>query len=916
MFRQGIQFPVKDGALREDVHALGDSIGEMLREQGGEEFFLLVEGDRRAAIERREGGDPSAVDLERRVAGRSPGAATDLIRAFSIWFQAVNTAEKVHRVRRRREYLNDSGTGQPGGIADCVARLRRDGLSLGEVMNLIASMSIEPVFTAHPTESTRRTILRKQQRIAQDLLDRLNPALTPGEVETLWARVRLEITTIWQTEEHPRENLTVSDEREHVLFYLIDILYRVVPHFYEEIEAALAVAFGVPRESLDLPNILRFGSWVGGDMDGNDDVHGKAIRETLQRHRQIIVSSYYEECRHLAESLSQSAHRVGISPAFAERIEAYSAMLPGVQVLAPARHDRMPYRVFFGQLGERLKATYESRPNGYFGADELLADLELAATSLILNRGRHAGYFLVRRFMRRVRTFGFHLAALDITQHAHVHDEVIGQGIGAADWPRLPPQQRLEELRELLARDQGPTGNLDAMGRRTLSVFEAIGHARHKFGARSIGEYIVSGAQGPEDVLAVLLLARWADIIDRRTGECALDVAPSLESMAAIENAGPILAGLFAEPVYRSHLSARNDRQIVLIGYSDCNKQGGIAASRWAMQNAQIALLDAANAAGVRMTLFHARGGTAARGGGRTEHLVESAPKGAVRGVLRLTEQGDVVNQSYGLRPIAMRTLERTFTAVALATAHAGLPTGRGAGPAVSSPAAVEQQAVMATLAAASVAAYRALVFGTPQFFDYFRAATPLDVIERMHIGARPATREGGEGLAALRPIPWVFAWTQSRHMLPGWFGFGSGLEAAFERHGVAPFGAMLAEWPFFSHLVDDVEAMLARTDLGLAAHYDALAGEAYAPIAAQVRAEYERTVTGVLRLRGCDRLLDRDPTLQRSIRLRNPYIDPMHFMQVDLLKRWRASGRHDADLFAALRATISGIALGLQATG
>jgi phosphoenolpyruvate carboxylase len=384
--------------------------------------------------------------------------------------------------------------------------------------------------------------------------------------------------------------------------------------------------------------------------------------------------------------------------------------------------------------------------------------------------------------------------------------------------------------------------------------------------------------------------------------------------MAAIENAGSILGGLFAEPAYRSHLSARNDRQIVLIGYSDCNKQGGIAASRWAMQNAQVQLLDAANAAGVRMTLFHARGGTPARGGGRTENLVESAPKGAIRGVLRLTEQGDVVNQSYGLRPIAMRTLERTFAAVALATAQAGPLPSRGAAKAAS--VLPPHQAVMATIATISLAAYRGLVFGAPHFFDYFRAATPLDVIERMHIGARPATREGGEGLAALRPIPWVFAWTQSRHMLPGWFGFGSGLQAAFERHGIAPFGPMLADWPFFGHLIDDIEAMLARTDLALAAHYDALAGDAYAPIAAEIRAEYQLTVQGVLRLRGCDRLLDRDTTLQRSIRLRNPYVDPMHFMQVDLLKRWRASDRRDAELFAALRATISGIALGLQATG
>jgi phosphoenolpyruvate carboxylase len=284
MYRQSIQFPIKDAALRDDVHALGELIGEMLRDQGGDEFFKLVEDDRVAAIQRREGDAAGAAELQRRTMGRSPSAATDLTRAFSIWFQAVNTAEKVHRVRRRRQYLNDSSTSQPGGIADCIARLHRGGVTLSQALELIASMSIEPVFTGHPTESTRRTILRKQQHIAQDLLDRHNPGLTAAERNTLWARLRLELTSIWQTEEHPREGLTVVDEREHVLFYLIDILYRVVPLFYEEIEAALAQAFSVEVEQLDVPSILHFGSWVGGDMDGNPDVHGKTIRETLHRH--------------------------------------------------------------------------------------------------------------------------------------------------------------------------------------------------------------------------------------------------------------------------------------------------------------------------------------------------------------------------------------------------------------------------------------------------------------------------------------------------------------------------------------------------------------------------------------------------------------------------------------------------------
>jgi len=905
MYRQSIQFPVKDAALRKDVHALGGLIGETLRDQGGEEFFKLVEGDRLAALLRRDGDLEGAAELQERTQGRSPSEATDLTRAFSIWFMSVNTAEKAHRVRRRREYLSDSSTSQPGGIADCIGRLQRSGVSLEQALQLIGHMSIEPVFTAHPTESTRRTILRKQQHIAHDLLDRTNPTSTRAELDMLWARVRLQITSIWQTEEHPREGLTVVDEREHVLFYLIDILYRVVPLFYEEIEAALANAYAVPVETLDVPNILRFGSWVGGDMDGNADVHGKTIRETMQRHQQLIVSTYFSECEQLAESLSQSANRVGVSAALAVRIDSYATVLPGAKALAPARHDRMPYRVFFGQISERLKASYEGRPNAYLNPDELLSDIGLAAESFLENRGRHAGYFLVRRLMRRVRTFGFHLATLDVIQHARVHDEVIAQGLDMKTWPSLPAAERLQQLRDLLVRDQGPIAAFDAMGRRSLWVFEAIAQARHKFGGRAIGEYIVSGARGPEDILAVLLLARWADITDKRTGESPLDVAPLLESIDSLETAGDVLGALHAEPAYRRHLQSRANRQMVVIGYSDTNKQGGIAASRWALQVAQVQLLDAARAAGINLLIFHGRGGTPARGGGRTEHLVESLPAGAMQGVLRLTEQGEVVNQSYSLRPIAMRTLERTFASVALATAQAA-----------QMPVAPDQIAAMRSIAAHSLKAYRDLVFGSPEFFEYFRAATPLDVIERMHIASRPATRAGGAGVQALRSVPWVFAWTQSRHMLPGWFGFGSGLQAALEQHGEEVIARMTAQWPFFGHLLDDVEAMLGRTDLDIAGHYDALAAEPLRTFAQPIATEYALTVRHVLHLRGSARLLDSDPTLQRSIKLRNPYVDPMHLMQVDLLRRWRATQRQDQALFGALRATISGIAQGLQATG
>ncbi len=906
MQREGIQFPVKDLGLREDVHALGELIGEILRDQGGEEFFEAVEGDRVAAIARREAPDDAAVAkaLEARTAGREPSSATNLTRAFSTWFQAVNTAEQVHRVRRRRQYIADSG--QPGGIPECIARLKQEGYSLEAALALIGSVSIEPRFTAHPTESTRRTILRKQQRIAQDLLDRLNAALMRAELDTVWSRVRLEIASIWQTEEHPREGLTVADEREHVLFYLIEILYRVVPLFYEEIETALAEAYEVPVESINVPSILRFGSWVGGDMDSDDEVHAKTIRETLQRHQQLIVSTYFDECGHLAEALSQSARRVEVNGELARRIEAYTALLPGAARLSPARHDRMPYRIYFGQIGERLKATYEGRPNAYQNADELLADVELAADSLIDNRGRHAGYFLVRRFIRRVRTFGFHIATLDVTQRTDVHHAVIAQGLAMPEWPSLPAANRLERLREMLAQDEGPAVPLDGAGRRALWVFDTIAHARHKYGEQAIGAYIVSGVRSPDDMLAVLLLARWAGIGDKLSRECRLEVAPLLESVDALEGAGELLRSLCAEPAYGRHLEACGNRQTVVVGYSDTNKQAGFASSRWALQTAQHRLLQAARATQIALTIFHARGGTPARGGGTPEKLVQAAPAGAIRGVLRVTEQADVVNQSYGLRAIAMRTLERTFSAVALASSRVG---ERGA----PDPQFID---AMGTLASRSLDTYRRLVFGDARFIDYLRAATPLDVIERMHIGLKPAVRAGAKGIDGLRAIPWVFAWTQSRHMLPGWYGFGSGLSAAIDEHGREVIEAMLARWAFFGHLVDDLEAMLARTDLAIAAYYDALAGEGQRTYADPISREYDLTVRRVLELRGSARLLDSDPTLQRSIALRNPYVDPMHLMQVDLLKRWRATGREDESLFAALRATIGGIALGLQATG
>jgi phosphoenolpyruvate carboxylase len=903
--RQNLQFPEKDTALREDVHALGGLVGEVLRDQGGDRLFDLVEGDRLAAIARREGTPDSSAELLARTTGRDAAEARDLVRAFSTWFEVVNLAERVHRVRRRREYLAHSDRPQPGGIGDCMYRLKAAGYDAQKVLELLAGVTIYPVFTAHPTESMRRTILRKHQQIADLMLERLDPTLTPFERRALWERIRMEVTSGWQTEAHPRERLTVADEREHALFYLAEVVYRVVPALYEEIALWMQTVFGLPPDLARMPLILRFGSWVGGDMDGNADVHAKAIRETLHRQQQRVISAYYQECHALAHKLSQSAGRVGASRELEARIAEYDILLPKAREAASTRHDRMPYRIFLAQVAERLRITYDGRPNHYESADQFVRDMQLVASSLAANHGRHAGLFPVERLLCRALTFGFHLATLDVRQHASVHREVLAQGLGKPDWERLPAAERSRTLSESIARDRGPVAGFDAVGRRTLAVFEAMVQVRYKYGQHAIGDYVVSGTESVDDVQSVLLLARWAGVRDRETGEVPFDVVPQLETMSALEGAGSVLRSLLAEPGYRRHLAARGGRQAVLLGYSESNQAVGIAASRHAIYQAQVELMAAATDAGVDLEFFYGRGGPSSRGGGPIEQLVENAPDGTTRGRLRATEQGEGISNSYGLKRIALRSFEKAVFAVAIDRVEEPRQPARER----------TLRALMASIATASAARYRDLVHGQPGFARFFREATPIDVIERMQIGGRVAER-AGTGIFAMRPVPWTYAWMQSRHVLPGWYGIGTGIEAAVREHGADALAKALDEWGFLANLLDDVELDLVRADLDIAAHYEELAAGDASGFATEIRREHALAKRWVTQIKGEAELLDGRPAMQRATVLRSPYGDPMHLMQVDLLRRWRAGGRRDPALFDALLASVSGIALALQATG
>lgn len=917
MSDRSIDFPPRDQALRKDVRTLGALVGDVLREQCGDTLFSDVETARKAAIARREDTAGAEAALDAATRGLEPQRAEELIRSFATYFRVVNLAETVHRVRRRRAYQLDPENPQPGGLVDTFRILRDAGLDAEAVAGLLSQLSIEPVFTAHPTEATRRTLLEKEQRIADVLLSRLAGAETDAEAAASRASIRREVTSGWQTEEQPSARPSVADEREHVLFYVAGTLYRCLPAFYRALASAFDEVFdGAPLR--DVASIVKFASWVGGDMDGNPNVTAETLEASLVRHRSLVLGRYLDELDRLYRRLSQTRGRAGFDPALTKRIER-DPLRAQILESMPARHRDMPYRVLLTLIYQRLARTRSDEAEGYRTPQSFDDDLALIADSLVSHGGIHAGLDLVEALRLRLRTFGFHLATLDVRQDAEVHRRVIGHLMGDDGWQARGAETRAALLADVLRLGKGPAIDADGdeQARSTLDVFRAIGRCRARFGDQAVGPYIISMAQGVDDVLSVLVLARWAGLSDD-DGDVPLDVAPLFETVPDLEAAAAVLTTLVTHPIYRAHLARREDRQTVMVGYSDSNKDGGLASSRWALYRAQAALAAVATDHGIGLVIFHGRGGTVSRGGGKTRRALLAAPPGSVAGRLRATEQGEVIHAKFALEAIALRNLEQAASGVLVATAPGVIVRDAGSAEDAEQTAGDDAawHAVMSTVADTSRAAYRALVYETPAFIDYFRQATPIDVIERMAIGSRPSSRRAKQGLANLRAIPWVFAWTQSRHLFPGWYGLGTGLEAAVGKHGVAAVSSAVRDWPFLVAVLADVEMVLAKADLPIAARYAELAEGDAKSIFTRIRAEYDRTVAQILALKGRKVLLDDDPSLRRAILLRNPYVDPMSLLQVDLLRRWRDTGRTDEALLQALFATVRGIAEGLQNTG
>jgi phosphoenolpyruvate carboxylase len=727
----------------------------------------------------------------------------------------------------------------------------------------------------------------------------------PFEDRTALERIKAQTSVSWQTDEHPSYRPKVTDEVEHVCFYLSGSIYKVVPSFYEGLERAFRVTFP-EADPLKLESAhLQFGTWVGGDMDGNPNVGGPTIRSTLNRQKTLILRRYRAEVERLFHELSHSEKRVGLSADFAARLNLYRGRMKERVAGLPDRYTTMPYRLFLACVDERLRQSVEGGDDAYDSPYEFRSDIKLIAESLKQNKGAKAGLFLVRRLIRRAQTFGFHLATLDIRQDALVHRRVVGRLLGYENFEALDAEARTEILEKALRTSDAPLKAIDEPEvAETLDVFEAIKESQRSHGPEAIGPYIISMAQGPDDVLALLLIAKMAGLKDA-SGATPLDISPLFETVEDLDLADAVLKRILENEAYRSHLKDRNDQQLVMLGYSDSNKESGILAARWSLYQAQKRLLVEAQFAGIDLRFFHGRGGTVSRGGGKTREAVLASPPGTVHGDLRLTEQGEIIHAKYGIPGIALRTLELMCGGVLEASLSDDPEQGHD-----------EWAEIMEDLAAKGRASYRDLIFETQGFYDYFRATTPIDVVERLQIGSRPPSRRSGAGIGDLRAIPWVFSWTQNRHILPGWYGTGTALHDVAEEWGIERLRAMDTEWPFFRTLLSDVEMVLAKVDLGIGAHYAALAGEDGKEIFEGIRSEFDRTVGMIASIRGTKGLLSFDPVLARAIKLRNPYVDPMSLVQVDLLKRWRATGRSDEALQHALFATVRGVARGLQNTG
>ena len=925
----------KDLPLIEDIRLLGRILGDVIREQEGGPAYELVEQVRQLSVAFRRDADEAADKaLKKLLKGLSSDQTVSVIRAFTYFSHLANLAEDRHHIRRRAVHER-AGNTQEGSIEVALARLRWAGISPATVVDTLARSFISPVLTAHPTEVQRQSILTAERRIAQLLAERddilmraqlynsAKDALTPRELTRVEAQLRACVAQLWQTRLLRHSKLTVADEIENALSYYEATFLQEIPKIYEQLEQELG-------EKLPEQSFLRMGQWIGGDRDGNPFVTAESLELALSRQADVALRHYLREVHYLGGELSLSANLVDITPE--------------MQTLADASPDHNvhrsdePYRRALTGIYARLAATLKqltggeaarhavAPQNAYASADAFLADLQIIDDSLSRYHGDALAPQRLRPLMRAVRVFGFYLSTVDLRQSSDKHEEVVRELLSVAkvelDYSLLEEDAKCALLVRLLE-DARPLrvmgGDYGDHTRSELAIFETAKRLRERLGGEAIRHCIISHTETVSDLLEVLLLQKEVGLL-RGTlqdgAQCDLIVVPLFETIEDLRNAAPIMRRYYQLPGIAELVRKSGGEQDIMLGYSDSNKDGGIFTSNWELYRAEIALVDLfddlADHYGIRLRMFHGRGGTVGRGGGPSYQAILAQPPGTVRGQIRLTEQGEVIASKYANPEIGRRNLETLVAATLEATLLQ--PT---------KPATKAFLEAAAFLSETSMAAYRALVYETPGFTNYFFSSTPIREIAELNIGSRPASRKATQAIEDLRAIPWGFSWGQCRLTLPGWYGFGSAIQAFIHRPGkdakaqLALLQKMYRQWPFFRTLLSNMDMVLAKSDLNLASRYSELVTDTRLRrrIFGAIEAEWQSTVEALNQITGDKQRLEHNSALARSIRHRFPYIDPLNHLQVELVRRWRA-GQTDDRVKNGIHLSINGIAAGVRNTG
>lgn len=917
--------------LVEDIRLLGRILGDVIREQEGVEAYELVERIRKLSVAFRRDADHEADKaLKHLLKSLSGDQTVSVIRAFTYFSHLANLAEDRHHIRRRQVHER-AGDTQEGSIEVALARLRWAGIGARAVAQTLAHSYLSPVLTAHPTEVQRKSILDAERDIARLLTERdeirgralPKDALAPRELAANESHIRARVLQLWQTRLLRFTKLTVADEVETALSYYEATFLREIPKLYAELERELG--------NQPVPSFLRMGQWIGGDRDGNPNVSAQTLQYALTRQSEVALRYYLTELYWLGSELSLSAMLVPVTP----EMRALADSSPDV---SEHRLDE-PYRRALTGMYSRLAATLRELTGGeaarhavppqnpYVHAEELLADLRTIRNSLRAHHGEPLVQQRLHPLIRAVEVFGFHLATVDLRQSSDQHEDVIAELLATA---RVEPHYRkLDEAarRELLVRLLCDARPLRVVGaqysehtQRELAIFEAARQMRERFGSAAIRHYIISHTEAVSDLLEVLLLQKEVGLVrgtldDHATAD--LIVVPLFETIEDLRNAAPIMRAFYALPGIAKLVQRSGAEQDIMLGYSDSNKDGGIFTSNWELYRAEIALVELfdqlANSHNIQLRMFHGRGGTVGRGGGPSYQAILAQPPGTVRGQLRLTEQGEVIASKYANPEIGRRNLETLVAATLEATLLQ---------PTKTAPKTFLQAAE--TLSQASMAAYRSLVYETPGFVEYFFGATPIREIAELNIGSRPASRKPSQRIEDLRAIPWSFSWGQCRLTLPGWYGFGSAVQHFLQetpgqprKEGLALLQKMYRQWPFFRTLLSNMDMVLAKSDLALASRYAELVGDARLRkrVFGTIEEEWHRTAEALATITGEKQRLAGNAALARSIRHRFPYIDPLHHLQVELVRRWR-EGTADERARRGIHLSINGIAAGLRNTG